>query len=82
MKNAWRHYRAMFVPCTFAEALRWAWAVAKRERQYEEQSIRRWAEHKQQFGKMDAEINRAYKNVVFGRNDYRVSYGYRSYARF
>lgn len=80
---------------TFGEALKSAWRYAKQEvarqeaiearkaQQAAEQAAREAAkvETKQdrfykQFGKT---IAREYKNVTFGKNDWRVSYGRRYY---
>lgn len=76
MKNAWRHFRCCF-NITFADALRWAWNRAKEERANEEANAKRTAEYKAQYGKQDTFFSNRYKNVVFGVNDYRVSYGRR-----
>ena len=76
MKNAWRHFRCCF-NITFADALRWAWNRAKEERANEEVNAKRTAEYKVKYRKQDTFFSNRYKNVVFGVNDYRVSYGRR-----
>lgn len=76
MRNAWRHYRCCF-GITFGQALSWAWNLAKEERKNEEYNAKRSAEYKNKYGKQDRYFTNLYKNVVFGKNDYYVSYGRR-----
>lgn len=76
MKNAWRHYRCCF-GITFGEALRWAWNRAKQERADREYSERRRAEYERKYAKQDRYYSNLYKDVVFGRTDYAVTYGKR-----
>ena len=74
MRNAWRHFRHCF-NITFADALRWAWNRAKEERKNEEYNAKRTVEYRKKYGKQDRYFTNLYKNTVFGRNDYAVSYG-------
>lgn len=95
MKQAWMMFRNKFFGYTFAQALKMAWHYAKeevaRQKQVEarkaameaEQAAREAAkvETKQDrfYKKFNKTIAREYKNVTFGRNDWRVSYGRRYY---
>lgn len=95
MSQAWAMYRNKFYGYTFAQALKMAWYYAKEEVARIKQAEARKnaqavadaeraankAESKQdkfykEFGK--AMANR-YRNVTFGKNDWRVSYGRRYY---
>lgn len=80
MRNAWRHFRCCF-NITFADALRWAWNRAKEERRNEEYSAKRASEYQKKYGKQDKQFANLYRNAVFGKNDYAVSYGrkYKAY---
>lgn len=80
MRNAWRHFRCCF-NITFADALRWAWNRAKEDRKNEEANAKRAAEYEKKYGKQDRYFANLYKDAVFGRTDYAVSYGrkYRAY---
>ena len=95
MKQAWSMYRNTFFHYTFSQALRMAWHYAKEEvarqeavearkaQQAAEQAVREAAKvetKKDRFYKsFNKTINREYKNVTMGRNDWRVSYGRRYY---
>ena len=93
MKQAWMMFRNKFFGYTFAQALRMAWHYAKEEVARQEAIEARKAQQAAEqtaseaakvetkkdkfyksFGKT---IAREYKNVTFGRNDWRVSYGRR-----
>lgn len=76
MKNAWRHYNCC-INITFGEALSWAWNRAKEERAAKLAEERRMEEYKAKYSKRDAFYANSYKNVVWGKTDYRVSYGRR-----
>ena len=95
MKQAWTMFRNKFYGFTFAEALKMAWYYAKQEvarinqvearksEQAAADAARKAAkvETKQDkfykvFGKTMA---KQYRNVTFGKNDWRVSYGRRYY---
>lgn len=76
MKNAWRHYRCCF-NITFSEALHWAWEHAKEERRNTEYAARKHEEYQKQYGKQDRYLAKLYKDVVWGKNDYRVTYGHK-----
>ena len=95
MRQAWTMFRSKFYGYTFSQALKMAWHYAKQEvarikqveaRKAEEaaaQAARQAAkvETKQdkfykEFGKTMA---KQYRNVTFGKNDWRVSYGRRYY---
>ena len=85
MRQAWTMFRSKFYGYrTFTEALKMAWYYAKEEvariKQVEARKAAK-VETKQdkfykEFGKTMA--NR-YRNVTFGKNDWRVSYGNRYY---
>lgn len=95
MKQAWSMYRNTFFHYTFSQALRMAWHYAKQEAERlaqvearkaameAEQAAREAAKvetKKDKFYKsFNKTIAREYKNVTFGRNDWRVSYGRRYY---
>ena len=95
MKQAWMMFRNKFFGYTFAQALKMAWHYAKEEvarqeaiearkaQQVAEQAAREAAKvetKKDKFYKSFSKIiSREYKNVTFGRNDWRVSYGRRYY---
>lgn len=95
MKQAWSMFRSKFYGYTFSQALRMAWHYAKEEvarqeaiearkaQQAAEQAVREAAkvETKQDkfYKSFNKTIAREYKNVTFGRNDWRVSYGRRYY---
>ena len=95
MKQAWSMYRNTFFHYTFSQALRMAWHYAKEEvarqeavearkaQQVAEQAAREAAkiETKQDkfYKSFNKTIAREYKNVTFGKNDWRVSYGRRYY---
>ena len=90
MSQAWSMYRNTFFHYTFSQALRMAWHYAKEDvaRQEaiearKEQQAAKAAQPKQETKKssfyksFNKTINREYKNVTMGRNDWRVSYGRR-----
>ena len=90
MKQAWSMYRNTFFHYTFSQALRMAWHYAKEEVARQEaiearkaQQAAKAAQPKQETKKssfyksFNKTINREYKNVTMGRNDWRVSYGRR-----
>ena len=90
MKQAWMMYRNTFFHYTFSQALRMAWHYAKEEVARQEaiearkaQQAAKAAQPKQETKKssfyksFNKTINREYKNVTMGRNDWRVSYGRR-----
>lgn len=90
MKQAWAMYRNTFFHYTFSQALRMAWHYAKQDAERIAQVEARKAEQaakaampkaetkRDRFYKsFDKTIAREYKNVTFGRNDWRVSYGRR-----
>ena len=92
MKQAWSMYRNTFFHYTFSQALRMAWHYAKEEVARQEaiearkaQQAAKAAQPKQETKKssfyksFNKTINREYKNVTMGRNDWRVSYGRRYY---
>ena len=95
MRQAWMMYRNKFFGYTFAQALKMAWHYAKEEvarietievrkaQQAAEQAAREAAKvetKKDKFYKsFNKTIAREYKNVTFGKNDWRVSYGRRYY---
>ena len=95
MKQAWMMFRNKFFGYTFAQALKMAWHYAKEEvarqemiearkaQQAAEQTAREAAKvetKKDKFYKsFNKTIAREYKNVTFGKNDWRVSYGRRYY---
>ena len=92
MKQAWSMYRNTFFHYTFSQALRMAWHYAKEEVARQEaiearkaQQAAKAAQPKQETKKLsfyksfNKTINREYKNVTMGRNDWRVSYGRRYY---
>ena len=95
MKQAWMMFRNKFFGYTFAQALKMAWHYAKEEvarqeavearkaQQVAEQAAREAAKvetKKDRFYKsFNKTIAREYKNVTFGKNDWRVSYGRRYY---
>lgn len=74
MRNAWRHYRRCF-NITFPETLQWAWNRAKEERRNAEYSAGRSEEYRKKYGGRDRYYSGLYKDVVWGKNDYRVTYG-------
>lgn len=90
MKQAWMMYRNTLFHYTFSQALRMAWHYAKEEVARQEavearkaQQAAKAAQPKQETKKssfyksFNKTINREYKNVTMGRNDWRVSYGRR-----
>ena len=90
MKQAWSMYRNTFFHYTFSQALKMAWHYAKEEVARQEtvearkaQQAAKAAQPKQETKKssfyksFNKTINREYKNVTMGRNDWRVSYGRR-----
>ena len=90
MKQAWSMYRNTFFHYTFSQALRMAWHYAKEDVARQEaiearkaQQAAKAAQPKQETKKssfyksFNKTINREYKNVTMGRNDWRVSYGRR-----
>ena len=95
MKHAWIMYRCKFYHYTFSEALQMAWYYAKeeviRKKQVEARKAAEAADCARRkankvetkedrfYKKFSETISREYRNVVFGRNDYRVSYGRRYY---
>ena len=92
MKQAWMMYRNTLFHYTFSQALRMAWHYAKEEVARQEavearkaQQAAKAAQPKQETKKssfyksFNKTINREYKNVTMGRNDWRVSYGRRYY---
>ena len=92
MKQAWSMYRNTLFHYTFSQALRMAWHYAKEEVARQEavearkaQQAAKAAQPKQETKKssfyksFNKTINREYKNVTMGRNDWRVSYGRRYY---
>ena len=92
MKQAWSMYRNTFFHCTFSQALRMAWHYAKEEVARQEaiearkaQQAVKAAQPKKEtkkssfYREFNKTINREYKNVTMGKNDWRVSYGRRYY---
>ena len=95
MKQAWMMFRNKFFGYTFAQALRMAWHYAKEEvarqeavearkaQQAAEQAAHAAAKTETKKDRFYREFNktiaREYRNVTFGKNDWRVSYGRRYY---
>ena len=93
MKQAWMMFRtSIFGYKTFGQALQAAWRYAKENVARQEaiearkaQQAAKAAQPKQETKKssfyksFNKTINREYKNVTMGRNDWRVSYGRRYY---
>ena len=95
MRQAWMMYRNKFFGYTFAQALKMAWHYAKEEvarieaiearkaQQASQQAAREAAKVETKKDRFYREFNktiaREYKNVTFGKNDWRVSYGRRYY---
>ena len=95
MRQAWSMYRNTFFHYTFSQALRMAWHYAKQEvARLEAVEIRKAqqaaAQESRKASKSETKedrfyrsfnktIAREYRNVTFGRNDWRVSYGRRYY---
>ena len=95
MNQAWAMFRNKFYGYTFAEALKMAWYYAKQEVARIKQVVIRNAEQAasdaarhaahietkqdkfyKEFGKT---MSNRYRNVTFGKNDWRISYGCRYY---
>ena len=95
MSQAWAMYRNKFFGYTFAQALKMAWHYAKEEVARKQQVEARKAEQAaaqaaRQAAKVETKQDKFYKefgktmanryrNVTFGKNDWRVSYGRRYY---
>ena len=95
MKQAWMMYRNKFYGYTFAQALRMAWHYAKQEvarleavearkaqqaaEQAEREANKVETKRDRFYKSFNKTIAREYKNVTFGCNDWRVSYGRRYY---
>lgn len=95
MRQAWMMYRNKLFGYTFAQALKMAWhyakekvaqrkaAEARKAQQASLQAAREAAKVETKKDRFYREFNktiaREYKNVTFGRNDWRVSYGRRYY---
>ena len=83
MKRAWSCYRKHSVTMTFGQCLSWSWkkaweALRKNNHcTYAFAIIRKEKEYWKEF---DQRIKNAYRNVVVGRNDWRLDYS-RRYAR-
>lgn len=75
MKAAHRIFRNSW--CTMSQALKEAWRRAK-EALKEREAIGKRAASFTRSAK-DIQNARAYRNVTFGRNDWRVDYGFRRF---
>ena len=75
MKSAHRIYRNSW--CTMSEALKEAWRLAKSAMKEREAMKKRAASFKRSA--YDEKNANMYKNVIFGKNDWRVDYGYRRF---
>lgn len=75
MKAAHRIFRNSW--CTMSQALKEAWRRAK-EALKEREAMEKRATSFTRSAK-DIQNARAYRNVTFGRNDWRVDYGFRRF---
>lgn len=75
MKAAHRIFRNSW--CTMSQALKEAWRRAKEALKEREAREKRAASFTRSA--KDIQNARAYRNVTFGRNDWRVDYGFRRF---
>lgn len=93
MKQAWILYRSTFFHYTFSQALKMAWHYAKQETEHlaqvearkaaeasllaERLAAKPQSKNEGFYKKFGKTIAKQYRNVTFGRNDYRVAYSRR-----
>ena len=83
MKRAHNCYRKHSDTMTFSQCLKWSWKKAVEE--LKKSNFSSWviydtSKREKFYKRFAANLNRAYENVSFGCNDWKVAYGKSYYA--